>query len=193
MTTQRSLVSRLGVQCVYCGFKATTWDHRIPKARGGTNAKGNLVPSCHACNCVKAHYDSGAFKGWLETPEGTRWRRDAPQARSCSEGQRLFAEYDGRKWNFVEYIEPDPPEEPERFKAPPEIKGRDWGTHGWTPEAIAALDPFGDPPEERPPLNPAQLEDIAKLGEAARLAGDQDGADCCDAILFLEARDREEL
>lgn len=156
MTTQRSFVSRLGVQCAYCGFKATTWDHRIPKARGGTNAKGNLVPSCRACNCVKAHYDSGAFKEWLETPEGVRWRRDAPRARSCSEGQRLFAEYDGRKWNFVEYVEPEPPEEPERFKAPPEMvqraSERDWGTHGWTPEALGQK--FPSPDENDPSGSP---------------------------------------
>lgn len=40
--------------CHYCGGKfrpsELTMDHVIPLARGGTSAKGNLVPACRDCN-----------------------------------------------------------------------------------------------------------------------------------------------
>lgn len=40
--------------CHYCGGKfkpaQLTMDHVIPLARGGTSAKGNLVPACRSCN-----------------------------------------------------------------------------------------------------------------------------------------------
>jgi 5-methylcytosine-specific restriction endonuclease McrA len=43
--------------CHYCGKKvgvnALTMDHVIPVARGGTSAKGNVVPACAACNKTK--------------------------------------------------------------------------------------------------------------------------------------------
>lgn len=46
--------------CSYCGIECTnssvtsltyaTIDHRIPKAKGGTNAKHNMILSCLKCN-----------------------------------------------------------------------------------------------------------------------------------------------
>lgn len=43
--------------CNYCGTnvgkEALTMDHRVPLARGGKSTKGNVVPSCHACNQKK--------------------------------------------------------------------------------------------------------------------------------------------
>jgi 5-methylcytosine-specific restriction endonuclease McrA len=39
--------------CVYCGDPATTWDHVIPRRRGGTDDPGNLVPACKPCNSSK--------------------------------------------------------------------------------------------------------------------------------------------
>lgn len=40
--------------CHYCGkhvgTEALTMDHVVPVARGGTSAKGNVVPACDACN-----------------------------------------------------------------------------------------------------------------------------------------------
>ena len=50
--------------CAYCrtpldGKKATL-DHVIPKAKGGTTERRNLVACCLACNAIKQHAD------WLE-------------------------------------------------------------------------------------------------------------------------------
>lgn len=43
--------------CFYCGGKfppsALTMDHLVPIARGGKSSRGNLVPSCKACNNKK--------------------------------------------------------------------------------------------------------------------------------------------
>lgn len=39
--------------CAYCPAPATTVDHVIPLARGGTNYEGNLVPACKRCNSAK--------------------------------------------------------------------------------------------------------------------------------------------
>ena len=43
--------------CYYCGKhfppKEMTMDHKVPIARGGKSTKGNVVPSCKACNTKK--------------------------------------------------------------------------------------------------------------------------------------------
>jgi 5-methylcytosine-specific restriction protein A len=43
--------------CHYCGKKVAhqelSMDHLVPLARGGRSTKGNLVPSCKACNTLK--------------------------------------------------------------------------------------------------------------------------------------------
>jgi 5-methylcytosine-specific restriction endonuclease McrA len=39
--------------CAYCGRKADTVDHVIPKSKGGTEEKTNLVACCKRCNSVK--------------------------------------------------------------------------------------------------------------------------------------------
>ena len=43
--------------CYYCrrqvGVKALTMDHVVPLGRGGTSSRGNVVPSCKACNTRK--------------------------------------------------------------------------------------------------------------------------------------------
>jgi len=44
-------------RCHYCGRvvapAALTMDHVVPVARGGRSTRGNLVPSCRACNQAK--------------------------------------------------------------------------------------------------------------------------------------------
>jgi hypothetical protein len=37
-------------QCGYCGEKATSLDHIIPRFRSGSNNRNNLLPSCQRCN-----------------------------------------------------------------------------------------------------------------------------------------------
>jgi 5-methylcytosine-specific restriction endonuclease McrA len=45
--------------CHHCGGKFTpgalTMDHLVPVVRGGKSSKGNLVPSCKACNSARKH------------------------------------------------------------------------------------------------------------------------------------------
>jgi len=45
--------------CHYCGNRvgaaALTMDHVVPVARGGSSAKGNVVPACAACNKSKKY------------------------------------------------------------------------------------------------------------------------------------------
>jgi hypothetical protein len=36
--------------CHWCGAPATTADHLVPVARGGTHDPANLVPACKPCN-----------------------------------------------------------------------------------------------------------------------------------------------
>lgn len=39
--------------CAYCDALASSVDHVVPLARGGTNYLGNLAPACRACNTAK--------------------------------------------------------------------------------------------------------------------------------------------
>jgi 5-methylcytosine-specific restriction endonuclease McrA len=45
--------------CHYCGGRfapqSLTMDHVVPIVRGGRSTKGNVVPSCKACNIDKKH------------------------------------------------------------------------------------------------------------------------------------------
>ena len=45
--------------CHHCGGKfepaELTMDHLVPVIRGGKSTKGNLVPSCKACNSARKH------------------------------------------------------------------------------------------------------------------------------------------
>lgn len=49
----RAILERDGHTCAYCGRTATTVDHVIPKARGGTDDESNLVAACVRCNSGK--------------------------------------------------------------------------------------------------------------------------------------------
>lgn len=51
----------LGFRCHYCGEKATTKDHYIPTALGGTSDVNNLVPACNECNLMKDKLIPEAF------------------------------------------------------------------------------------------------------------------------------------
>lgn len=53
--------------CHHCGGKfrpsELTMDHLLPIVRGGKSSKGNLVPSCKACNSERKHrlpFEQGA-------------------------------------------------------------------------------------------------------------------------------------
>lgn len=61
VTRQRDLpISRRGVflrdehRCQYCGNRAETLDHVVPRSRGGQHCWENVVAACRPCNVGKA-------------------------------------------------------------------------------------------------------------------------------------------
>src|SRR5260221_2461134 len=64
--------------CAYCGTKAETIDHVIPRSRGGAHAWENCVASCMRCNHRKADRLIEEL-GWSlrcvpAVPRGAHWR-----------------------------------------------------------------------------------------------------------------------
>jgi 5-methylcytosine-specific restriction endonuclease McrA len=46
-------------ECAYCGAtERLTWDHLIPRARGGPDTISNQVPACATCNSSKGDRDA---------------------------------------------------------------------------------------------------------------------------------------
>lgn len=56
---RREIIDAWDGACAYCGCKPekVTLDHVIPKAKGGTTDRANLVPACARCNVSKNHCD----------------------------------------------------------------------------------------------------------------------------------------
>ena len=52
--TRAALMRRDNYRCAYCGRRAETIDHVIPRSRGGAHAWENCVASCTICNHRKA-------------------------------------------------------------------------------------------------------------------------------------------
>jgi hypothetical protein len=53
--------------CAYCNRdNPTTLDHVVPKAKGGTTARSNLVASCACCNLSKSDL---LWFSWFRTQE----------------------------------------------------------------------------------------------------------------------------
>lgn len=52
--SRRGVLVRDGGRCAYCGRRADTVDHVVPRSRGGEHAWENVVAACAACNHRKA-------------------------------------------------------------------------------------------------------------------------------------------
>lgn len=52
--TRAGVLRRDGRRCAYCGRKADTIDHVVPRSRGGQHSWENCVAACRACNSRKA-------------------------------------------------------------------------------------------------------------------------------------------
>ncbi|GGC72509.1 hypothetical protein GCM10011410_26980 [Hoyosella rhizosphaerae] len=75
--TRAALMQRDRNRCGYCGGKAETIDHVIPRSRGGTHTWDNCVACCAKCNHRKADKLLGEI-GWtlatpLRAPSGKHW------------------------------------------------------------------------------------------------------------------------
>ncbi|MGH3955207.1 MAG: HNH endonuclease [Mycobacterium sp.] len=51
--TRAGVLRRDGYTCVYCGATADTWDHVLPRCRGGVDSWLNTVAACRSCNGFK--------------------------------------------------------------------------------------------------------------------------------------------
>ncbi|HEX7132713.1 MAG TPA: HNH endonuclease [Iamia sp.] len=52
--SRRSVLARDAHRCQYCGSKAETIDHIVPRSRGGGHSWENVVAACRPCNLRKA-------------------------------------------------------------------------------------------------------------------------------------------
>ena len=52
--SHRVILERDGRRCAYCGSRASTVDHVLPRCRGGLDTFDNLVAACSPCNSRKA-------------------------------------------------------------------------------------------------------------------------------------------
>ena len=52
--SRRGVFARDGNRCQYCGDRAETLDHVVPRSRGGLHTWDNVVAACRPCNVHKA-------------------------------------------------------------------------------------------------------------------------------------------
>ncbi|MGK5550816.1 HNH endonuclease [Actinomadura kijaniata] len=76
--TRSALMRRDNHRCVYCGRRAETIDHVLPRSRGGKHVWENCVASCTTCNHRKADRLLEEL-GWSlpvtpSVPRGAHWR-----------------------------------------------------------------------------------------------------------------------
>lgn len=76
--TRAALMHRDRFRCAYCGAKADTVDHVVPRSRGGDHSWENCVAACAPCNHRKADHLL-ADLGWTLRhaplpPKGQHWR-----------------------------------------------------------------------------------------------------------------------
>ncbi|QBI55375.1 HNH endonuclease [Streptomonospora litoralis] len=76
--TRVALMRRDANHCAYCGKRAETIDHVIPRSRGGAHVWENVVASCKPCNHRKADRLLDEL-GWKlnvtpTVPRGMHWR-----------------------------------------------------------------------------------------------------------------------
>ena len=76
--TRAALMRRDNYRCAYCGRRAETIDHVMPRSRGGQHAWENCVASCTICNHRKADRLLEEL-GWTlavppVVPRGAHWR-----------------------------------------------------------------------------------------------------------------------
>ena len=76
--TRAALMHRDGFRCAYCGAKADTVDHVVPRSRGGEHSWENCVAACSTCNRRKADRLLAEL-GWTlrlvpTSPKGQHWR-----------------------------------------------------------------------------------------------------------------------
>jgi 5-methylcytosine-specific restriction endonuclease McrA len=69
-----SVFAAKGRRCHWCGAYATTVDHVVPLAIGGSHDLANLVPACQPCNSRRgARFGNRRRSGRPRPRRYTRW------------------------------------------------------------------------------------------------------------------------
>lgn len=63
---RQSIYDAWDCTCGYCGDKATSLDHIIPRFKSGSSNRNNLLPACQRCNTSKA---SEPMETWYSRQE----------------------------------------------------------------------------------------------------------------------------
>jgi 5-methylcytosine-specific restriction endonuclease McrA len=76
--TRAGLMHRDRFRCAYCGGRAETIDHVVPRSRGGPHTWQNCVACCAKCNHRKSNHLLSEL-GWRlrvvpRAPHGPHWR-----------------------------------------------------------------------------------------------------------------------
>jgi 5-methylcytosine-specific restriction endonuclease McrA len=75
--SRRSVMARDGHLCQYCGSRADSIDHVVPRSRGGTHTWDNVVAACRPCNVRKRdrllHETSMHLRRRPMAPLGASW------------------------------------------------------------------------------------------------------------------------
>lgn len=74
---RRSVLARDGHRCQYCGRRAETVDHVVPRSRGGLHEWANVVAACRPCNAAKRdrllRETSMSLRSRPGAPRGLSW------------------------------------------------------------------------------------------------------------------------
>lgn len=95
--SRRGVLVRDNFKCAYCGGKATTIDHVLPRFLGGKNSYENCVAACTRCNHKKGHKTLESL-GWTlpfipKTP--TRYASMLTRVAGNAEVRDSWAQYIG--------------------------------------------------------------------------------------------------
>src|SRR3954468_8657403 len=75
--SRRAVMARDGGLCQYCGSRADSIDHVVPRSRGGTHTWDNVVAACRPCNIRKRdrllHETTKGLRARPRAPLGSSW------------------------------------------------------------------------------------------------------------------------
>jgi 5-methylcytosine-specific restriction endonuclease McrA len=75
--SRRAVMARDGGRCQYCGLRAESIDHVVPRSRGGEHSWENVVAACRSCNTRKRdrllHETSMRLRSHPRAPLGASW------------------------------------------------------------------------------------------------------------------------
>lgn len=99
------LLEKHGRKCFYCDKEVSNFEveHRIPKAKGGSNRIDNLTLSCHSCNQKKGTLTAEEFiKQTLPTEKVTKKLKQLPKEKLLF---KYMAHMNATRWTLYNTID----------------------------------------------------------------------------------------